>query len=176
MKIMGIDPGTKESAFVVIDPSDMSVHEKDHIPNEELRDFLNEWHRKNMNGWPYVACEGIQSYGMSVGKETFETCYWIGRYWELCHGTGMFTIVYRKDIKLHLCQTTRAKEPNVRQALLDRYEPTGGGKNPKIGIKKQPGPLFGMANHLWSALAVAVYFKEVLLNKKDKESFGEFSF
>ena len=172
MRIMGIDPGPKKSAFIIIDPDDMKIHEKGHIDNEELRSFLNNW-QNCLNA--YVACEGIQSYGMPVGRETFDTCYWIGRYWELCCGTDMFTIVYRRDIKLHLCMDSRAKDPNVRQALLDRYQPTGGGKSPKIGIKKNPGPLFGVATHLWSALAVAIYFKEAVLTK-DKQPFGEFSF
>jgi len=57
---------------------------------------------------------------------------------------------------MHLCKNNRAKDANIRQALLDRFPATGGGKAPQIGTKKQPGPLYGVTSHLWSALAVAV--------------------
>jgi hypothetical protein len=46
----------------------------------------------------------------------------------------------------------RAKDPNVRQALLDKIGP--------VGTKKNPGPLYGVSGHGWSALAVAVYASE----------------
>ena len=59
------------------------------------------------------------------------------------------TLCYRKDIKLHLCGTTKARDPNVRQALIDRLG--------KPGTKKNPGPTYGVSSHAWSALAVAVY-------------------
>jgi hypothetical protein len=171
MRVAAIDPGPTKSAFVVVNPDDMAIIDKGHIPNLELRQKLKLW---KSCGDTKVACEGIQCYGMPVGAETFETCIWIGRYLELYQTD--FTIVYRKAIKLHLCQNPRAKDPNIRQAILDRYEPTGGGKNPKIGIKKQPGPLFGVATHSWSALAVATYYVEAVLPNEDKQPFGEFSF
>ncbi|MNY62967.1 hypothetical protein D3C86_1998680 [compost metagenome] len=59
-------------------------------------------------------------------------------------------------MKLHLCKTPRAKDANVRQALLDMFPRTGGGKTPQIGTKAQPGPLFGVSSHAWAALGVAV--------------------
>jgi hypothetical protein len=54
-------------------------------------------------------------------------------------------------VKLHLCGSSRAKDPNVRTALLDRF----GGAGAK-GTKAAPGPLYGIAADLWSALAIAV--------------------
>jgi hypothetical protein len=62
----------------------------------------------------------------------------------------------RKDVKLHLCGSPRAKDANIRQALLDRY----GGKEKAIGSKHQRGPLYGIRSHLWAALAVAVTYQE----------------
>ena len=64
--------------------------------------------------------------------------------------------VYRKDVKLHLCGSSRAKDPSVRAALIDLYPASGGGKCPQIGTKRQPGPLFGVSSHAWPALGVAV--------------------
>lgn len=98
-----------------------------------------------------VAIEMIASYGMAVGKEVFETCLWIGRFVQAA-GPERVRLVYRKDVKLHLCGTPRAKDPNVRQALIDRW----GGKAEAIGNIKKPGPLYAVKSHAWAALGVAV--------------------
>jgi hypothetical protein len=58
-------------------------------------------------------------------------------------------LIYRKDIKLFLCGTMRAKDANIRQALIDKIGPQG--------TKAQPGPTYGIKSHSWAALAVAVY-------------------
>lgn len=95
-----------------------------------------------------LAIEMIASYGMAVGREVFETCVWIGRFLQTWRKPEAVKLVYRKDVKLHLCGNTRAKDPNVRQALLDKVGPQG--------TKKIPGPTYGVKSHAWSALAVAV--------------------
>jgi hypothetical protein len=43
----------------------------------------------------------------------------------------------------------RAKDANIRQALIDKIGPQG--------TKAQPGPTYGIKSHSWAALAVAVY-------------------
>lgn len=64
--------------------------------------------------------------------------------------------IFRRDIKLHLCNSVRAKDANIRQALIDRY----GGKEKAIGKKKSPGPLYGIKSHMWAALALAVTYHD----------------
>jgi hypothetical protein len=59
-------------------------------------------------------------------------------------------------VKLHLCGTNKAKDANVRQALLDMFPRTGGGAVPQVGTKKEPGPLYGISTHAWPALGVAI--------------------
>ena len=98
-----------------------------------------------------IAIEMIASYGMAVGKEVFETCVWIGRFVQAA-GVDRVRLVYRKDVKLHLCGSPRAKDANIRQALIDRW----GGKAEAVGTVKRPGPLYGVKSHAWAALAVAV--------------------
>ncbi len=105
------------------------------LETEELRTQLYE-----LRAHYPVAIEMIASYGMPVGKEVFETVLWIGRFIEAVHPHPV-ALVYRKDVKMHLCGTTRAKDPNIRQALLDRF-----GKEATKGIKKD----------MWAALGVAV--------------------
>lgn len=103
-----------------------------------------------------LAIEMIASYGMAVGREVFETCVWIGRFQQAWRDPGAVELVYRKDVKMHLCGTNKAKDANVRQALLDMFPATGGGATPQVGTKKQPGPLYGISTHAWPALGVAI--------------------
>ena len=93
----------------------------------------------------------IASYGMAVGASVFETCVWIGRFMAEAFSSSGRDLhrVFRKDVKLHLCNSPRAKDANVRQALLDRIGPQG--------TKKAQGPTYGIKSHEWAALAVAVY-------------------
>ena len=76
----------------------------------------------------FLALEMIASYGMAVGKEVFETCVWIGRFQQKWRWPAEVRFVYRQDVKLHLCGSPRAKDANIRQALLDMFPSTGGGK------------------------------------------------
>lgn len=148
MSLIAIDPGPERSAWVECAPSGR-VHQFGIWANEGLLqlDLL----RYGAQAGGHLAVEMIASYGMPVGREVFDTCVVIGRLIQLWGGP--YTLVYRGDVKLHLCGSRRAKDGNVRQALIDRFGP---GKERAIGTKKQPGPLYGVSGDVWSALAVAV--------------------
>ena len=104
-----------------------------------------------------VAVEGVEARGMAVGQDTMDTAYQSGRLVGHAEATGHRAVrVFRRRIKAALCGSARAKDANVRQAILDLYLPTGGGKTPQIGTKAKPGPLYGVTGHAWAALAVAL--------------------
>ena len=145
MRILAIDPGTIQSGYVLYAPGLTVIG--DTIPNEQMFGMIDSM-TPNV-----IAVEMIASYGMPVGREVFETCVWIGRYVQYCleHGKPFPRFVYRKDVKMALCQSPRAKDANVWQALVDRFgEP---------GSKKLPGFLYGIRSHARAALAVAVYME-----------------
>lgn len=148
--IVAIDPGPTKSAWVVWDGKTILSSQ---ITENEF--VVSEIHANTP--WvglaPVLVVEMIASYGMPVGKEVFETCVWIGRFIETWGGD--WKLVYRKDVKSHLCGSARAKDSNVRQALIDRLGPPG--------TKKKPGATYGMRGDLWQALAVAVTAYEVRL-------------
>lgn len=148
---LAIDPGTEKSQFIMW--SGCSVVERGHWDNLDLLHKLPEL----LIGADGVCIEGIASYGMPVGEETFTTCIWIGRFLQKCTDHGKLPeVVYRKTVKLHLCHNNKAKDGNIRQALIDRF----GGKEKAIGRKKAPGPLYGISSHAWAALALAVTFSD----------------
>ena len=75
----------------------------------------------------------IASYGMAVGKEVFDTCIWIGRFIELEKLQNIDAeYIYRKDEKINLCNSMKAKDSNIRQALIDRFGEVGTKKNPRL--------------------------------------------
>lgn len=144
--ILGIDPGTTHSAAVWWDGDKVLGYE--YLENNQLLAALAP---TTVPVKVYqVAIEMIASYGMPVGRETFETVRWIGRFQQhlIYCGYSEPELLYRKDIKLHLCGSMRAKDANVRQALIDRFGPPG--------TKGKPGALYGIKSHGWAALAVAV--------------------
>lgn len=153
MKILAIDPGPYESAYVVLTDGKPTTFGKK--PNADVLAALI------LAGLSAeVVVEWIASYGMPAGFEVFETAYWVGRF---SQQGGIFTTVqrlYRQDIKLHLCGSVRAKDGNVMRALMDRF----GGDKAK-GTKKAPGPLYGVSGDVWAALAVAVAWHDGVRSK-----------
>lgn len=154
--IFAIDPGPTQSGWCLYDG--IRVVESGVSDNTVLLDSIPH------GVGEFLAIEMIASYGMAVGRDVFETCVWIGRFmqqWNLCKGvSGKHRLVYRKDVKMHLCGTMKAKDANIRQAIIDKFPATGGGKTPQIGIKSNPGPLFGVSSHAWPALGVALVVSE----------------
>jgi hypothetical protein len=103
-----------------------------------------------------LVIEKVESFGMAVGAEVFETVYWSGRFHQAALPLPVDRIG-RKAVKIHLCGSMRAKDPNIRQALIDRFSTRA---QPAIGKKASPGPLYGVSADVWSALAVAVTFAD----------------
>jgi hypothetical protein len=89
---------------------------------------------------------------MAVGAEVFDTVLWAGRFAEAAHRVTV-VMLPRRAVKLALCGDSRAKDANIRQALIDRF-----GGSAAIGRKAAPGPLYGISRDVWSALAIAVTY------------------
>lgn len=145
MKILAIDPGPTESAFVIWDGS--TIRDKGKVPSERILPLLGI-HERDCK----VVCEMIACYGMAVGAEVFETCVWIGRYLEKLQGN--MARIKRLECKMHLCHSPRANDSNIRQALIDRLGAPG--------TKKNPGTTYGVTKDIWAALAVAVTYYDNL--------------
>jgi hypothetical protein len=64
-------------------------------------------------------------------------------------------------VKSYLCGSQQAKDANIRQALINLYPPTGGGKVPQIGVQGNEGPLYGIKSHMWAALGVAATVRKL---------------
>lgn len=141
--ILSIDPGNACSAYCLIDAETYKPINFEKLNNEQLLDLLKELE------YDKLIIEMVASYGMAVGKEVFDTCVWIGRFIQ-ARKCADFEKVYRKDVKLNLCNSTRAKDSNVRQALIDRFG--------TVGTKKNKGFFYGFKADIWSAYAVGITY------------------
>lgn len=152
-RILAIDPGSERSAWLVIglsgDPLDFGI-----LPNDRLIEHL----REDQLGADDLVIEWMQPRGMPTSAEEFETLWWAGRFTEAAHPLPVHRLS-RLKVKKHLCGNTAAKDQNVRAALIDRFGGVGG-KAAAVGTVKNPGPLHGVANDVWAALAVAVTFAD----------------
>lgn len=140
MKIAAIDPGPEQSALLLWDGA--RVVDAYIQPNEYILGRL-----KDAAGVYPLVIEKVECFGMPVGAEVFETVYWTGRFSQ-AYGIEHVARVPRMAVKMHLCHTSRAKDANIRQALVDRLG--------KPGTKQKPGVTYGISKDLWSALALAV--------------------
>ena len=154
--ILAIDPGNEKSAFVIIG-RDLRPIEFEKAENKELLARIPRL--LDRYGDLSLAIEMVASYGMPVGVSVFETCVWIGRLWQVCIALPRKALVYRMDEKLCLCHDSRAKDANIRQALIDRFAPNtpNGGK----GTKKAPGWFYGFSADVWQAYAVGVTYADM---------------
>ncbi len=142
--IAAIDPGTEQSALLFLNdgkPEGARIYDN--------ADLLKS--ARQGASWAHcdcVAIEMIACYGMPVGKETFETVLFIGQLKEALEARGVrVRLVYRREVKIWLCGSMKAKDGNIRQALIDKHGAPG--------TKANPGKLYGIKSHLWSALAIA---------------------
>ena len=162
MNILAIDPGPVESAYVVLD-RDFKPIDFDKLPNADILSVVNAISTNNSThsrGLWRLAIEMIASYGMAVGREVFETCVWIGRFTQAAEPLQA-NYIYRKDVTLHLCNSPRASDSNVRHALIDRFA-AHDFKNGK-GTKKNPDWFHGFHSDIWAAYAVAVTYADTVI-------------
>lgn len=146
--ILAIDPGNSQSGFVIVEFD--KIMSSGVVSNSEMLDMI-EYHAERFDGgFNAIAIEWIQSMGMTVGKEVFETCMWVGRFAQAADCP--VRLIPRGKIKLHHCGQARAKDANIVQAIKDKY----GDK----GTKREPGYFYGMKSHAWQAFAVAAYVME----------------
>ena len=154
MVLLAIDPGTSQSAFLVLDTDTYSIIDKGKVENDVLIGMVKTGY------FDMLVIEWIQNYGARLiggkvvggaGQSVFETCRYVGRIQQIALDMGSkVELVYRTTIKAHITGKANANDKQVRSCLLDRYG--------EKGTKSKPGILYGVNNDMFSALAVATYW------------------
>jgi len=153
MIVLSIDPGTLESAYVLMTGT-YEILGFGKVENNEMLKVI----RKHDTVEHFVI-ESMTSYGMAVGASIFTSCIWIGRFVQCAidwYNPKFVEYIYRPEVKLNICKSVRAKDSNIRRALLDRYG--------EVGTKKNKGVLYGFKSDIFSALAVGTTYLDKLKN------------
>ena len=148
MIVLGIDPGPTKSGYALYSGS--SCLESGECDIEAMLTIVGVTEPCS------VVIERVAHYGMAVGASVFETVFVSGQLFEAARVHRERARLPFMKVKMHFCHNSRAKESNVRQALLDRF----GGRELAVGRKKSPGPFYGVKGHAWSALALAVAYHD----------------
>lgn len=153
MLILALDPGDTQTGWCEYDTNTQLPVHYGLDPNPDVLSHIQRRTKADA-----LVIEMIASYGMPVGKSIFDTCVWIGRYEQAWIEMAALILhppskIERKQVKMHLCGTTGAKDSNIRQAVMDRY---GSTRERAIGVKANPGPCYGMKKDIWAATALAI--------------------
>jgi hypothetical protein len=152
--ILSLDPGSTQSAYCVLDDNLKTIR-SGKCDNRIAQEMMIKYTR--MFDIRHCAIEGVQGYGMAVGKTVFETCEWIGIYLETARLLKIPNIkkIYRKEEKKNLCKSIKVKDSDIRQALIVRF----------IGEKViENGDWFnGFKYDVWQAYAVGVTYYDLYM-------------
>ena len=153
--LLAIDPGNEYSAFCFIDIDTYKPLYFAKEKNQDVMAHIVEYIKGSdivVANVTNVAIEMVASYGMAVGASTFQTCVQIGRFSDRLEQLGLpVDYIYRKDEKLCICGQMRAKDSNIRQALIDRFAKFDF-KNGR-GTKDNPDWFCGFKADVWAAYA-----------------------
>lgn len=154
MNILSIDPGTTESAFVIMG-DDCKPERFGKISNEEL--LSNIYKEMNIG---LCVIEKIECYGAKVGYEVFDTCVWAGRFHEAAINVNIpVEYVTRRDEKMTLCGTMRANDKAIRAALIEIFAEHDfvNGK----GKADNKDWFYGFKADIWAAFAVGYTYRQM---------------
>ncbi len=144
MRILAIDPGPTESTYVIWNGARI-ISRADLANGDMLGMLAGPWIEAPKPDC--CAIEQIRGYGVPAGNETFDTCWWSGRFYQ-AWGRGA-VMLPRKEVTRHICGAdSKGGDKYVREALIARFGDPG--------KKAAPGVLYGVTSHCWAALAVAV--------------------
>lgn len=153
--LLAIDPGDVLSAFCFVDTETYRPIYFAKEKNEDCMAHMIQYCANPQHNVTNCAIEMLASYGMSVGKTVLFTATWVGRFHErLSDHISQVDYIYRKDEKLCICGQMKAKDSNIRQALIDRFAKFDF-KNGR-GTKANPDWFYGFKADIWAAYAVAV--------------------
>lgn len=152
MRLLAIDPGNEMSAYCLMD-EEYKIIEAGKVENSVMIEYIFLNSRK----FDHIAVEMIASYGMPVGAEVFETCVMIGKIERTADQKEIdHSRVFRAEEKLCICKNSRAKDSNIRAALIDRFAKHD--KKRGTGTKTNPDHFYGISKDMWAAFAVGTVY------------------
>lgn len=170
MKIMAIDPGTTESAYVILDDQ-YQILSADKVGNDVVLSIIAD-----APGLDAVIIEDIEprysstdrsAAGAVMGQSTIETIKAFGRFsWQASLRGLMVGSIFRRDERFCLIPTKRNGLPplpetapkhadgQIRASLIRRFARHDHERG--RGTKANPDTFYGFHGDMWQAMAVGV--------------------
>lgn len=145
--VLAVDPGQKASGLVWLE-DDQSLSRFGIFPNDAILH-----HVTRLSLGRRLVIERMDNQHKVCGDPTNESNVWAGRF--LQAAPSAVVRIRRVAVAWHIGGQW-AGDKEIRAALIHRY----GGKEKAIGNKQSPGPLYGVADHCWQALALALAYRD----------------
>lgn len=160
--IFAIDPGPRQSGYCLWD-AHTGILESGKVDNAEI---LKKLFDKCLN-IEKVLIEKITLY-QRASQDIHDTILWCGRFVQRLEQIGFdnYQLVTRTDVKKTLLSELPTKERNdstIKAYLKDRFAP--GVSNHGKGTKKEPGYFYGVAKDAWQAIALAVAWHDLQMQR-----------
>lgn len=165
MRILAIDPGTEKSAYCMMTETPSVISAAD-VDNDTVLRLVEEGDYDQM----VIECmeaRNLSTAGQAIGRSTYETCIWIGRYMQVAMQRGKPIMrVYRSEEKSLLIPTKKNRLPplpegignttdaKIRASLIARFAKHDK-KNGK-GTRHDKDVFYGFQGDMWAAFAVGV--------------------
>lgn len=116
--ILGLDPGTTKSAYVLFDPTTQKISSLAIEQNESLIKMLRIPNKLVR----VFAMETMACFGFVIGQEVMETIRWEGRFMEaMRHQHVTIFPVKRKQVVTHHTGNAKGGDSAVRAAMRTRF-------------------------------------------------------
>ena len=153
MRVLGIDPGTTKSGWVLWDIKRMIAIGSGISEHPLILDSL-----KRPKLYDVAIIEKPAPMGMTLGHDLCETIIMAGRYYQAAtQAGGIVDYITRVDVKKRLvgkaCSNDAIVNAHLRAYLAQFHGCT---ERDLKGKKAAPGPCFGLASHMWPALAAVI--------------------
>jgi len=124
MRILAIDPGNIESAWVLFQKEKLSLREgvmfKIFSCGKELNDEVLDKLAYEMS-YDALAMEEIVAYGKWSGREITDSAFWSGRFCQA--STAPFTMINRSKVRWHLGGQKKVTDATIIERLIERFCP-----------------------------------------------------
>ena len=153
-RIIGIDPGPRESALCVL--NNLDIIASAYGENHEIRSVLFSEIIRGHGVYLAVEKPVCRKW---AGVEVSDTAIVSGIFIGIAISSGLRSenafLITRSKIRWHICNSKKANDSMIRKKLIEQF-------NPEYNLHHNAGVLKGVTGDIWQALAVAVTCRDLM--------------
>ena len=166
LRILAIDPGPKESGYVVISQT-YHVINSAKIPNDILHALIDD----------FLLTEAVLEEAVCrkwAGREVSDTAFQAGRFhYQLCDKLdGDVTLLNRSKVRWHITGVRKSNDSKVIDSIIKRFQPSAWAEDERGELSRpsmlkiaRANNLRGFTKDVWQAYALAVTYLDLKRGK-----------